>query len=132
MHPLRFSMDECGHLTASVSDQRGRHLTVDMLCAVRVAKRSGHSVQNDSSRTRIDRGRRVVIEIDGMRVGQLPVRRFLVLSAKILLRRDNLHAVGHPHTEEQAVTSGAAGAAGYPVRHASPLQSQWGSAPRGR
>jgi hypothetical protein len=55
----------------SVSDQVSRHLAVDMLRAVRVTKCSGHGVQDDGSHTRIDPRRRVVIKIEGRRVGQL-------------------------------------------------------------
>ncbi len=90
MHTLRISIDEFCHLTASVSDKRGRHLAVDMLRAVRVAKCGGHGVQDDGSHTRIDWGRRVVIQIDGGCVGQLHVRHFLVLPASALLRRETL------------------------------------------
>src|SRR5262249_25902941 len=80
MHRFWISMHERGHLTACVSNQRSRHLAIDMLHAVRVAKRGGHRVHDDGCHRRIDWGRRVVIKIDGGRGGQLHVWCFLVCS----------------------------------------------------
>src|SRR5262249_25800350 len=101
MHPFWISMHERGHLTACFSHQRSRYLAIDMLHAVRIAKRGGHRVHDDGSHTRIDGGRRVVIKIDGGRVGQLHVWCFLVYSP---VWRDTLYALGHVHREAQAIT----------------------------
>jgi hypothetical protein len=87
MHTLRIRMDQSCHLAASVRDQRGRHLPVDMLHTVGVAKRGGHGVYDDGRHPRIDRCRCVVIQIDGGYVGQLQVRHFLVLPVRALRRR---------------------------------------------
>ena len=84
---------------------RGTHLPIDMLRAVRVAKCGGHGVQDDGSHTRIDWCRRVVIQIDGGYVGQLHVQAFPGAPRECSpAERDTLHALGHPHREEQVVT----------------------------